>query len=119
MRLARTLTLTLTLITLVLAVSALAADISGKWKATTQGPDGNGMELTMTFKVDGNKLTGTVSSQMGDMPITDGKVDGANITFTVEAMDQKIVHTGTVSGDEIKIKVDFGGQAMEMTAKRM
>lgn len=109
----------MTVIALVLAVSALAADVGGKWKATTQGPDGTGMELVFTFKVDGNKLTGTVNSQMGDMPITDGKVDGNNITFTVDAMGQKLVHTGTVSGDEMKIKVDFGGQPMEMTAKRM
>lgn len=109
----------LTLITLILAVSAFAADVSGKWKATMQGPDGNGMELTFNFKVDGTKLTGTVTSQMGDMAITDGKVDGNTITFTVDAMDQKVVHTGTVTGDEMKIKVDFGGQAMEMTAKRI
>ena len=77
------------------------------------------MELIFTFKVDGNRLTGTVSGPMGEMPISDGKVDGDAITFTVDAMGQKILHNGTVSGDEMKIKVDFDGRARETTAKRM
>ncbi len=44
---------------------AMAADISGNWKATADF-NGQSMERTFTFKVDGTKLTGeTVSSMMG------------------------------------------------------
>src|SRR2546423_56541 len=44
---------------------AAAADISGNWKATAEGPNG-AMERTFVFKVDGNKVTGeTVSTMMG------------------------------------------------------
>ena len=42
-----------TLAILVLAFPALAADLSGKWKASVEGPDGQTMDITFTFKVDG------------------------------------------------------------------
>ena len=100
-----------------LAAVAFAADVAGKWIATAEGPNGE-MKIEFNFKVDGNKLTGTATGPMGESPITEGKLDGDNITFTVEAHDMKIVHTGTVNGNEMKLKVDIDGQSMDMTATR-
>ena len=102
---------------LLLAVSSFAADISGKWKGAVEGPDGS-MDLTFNFKVDGAKVSGTVSSPMGDMDITEGKIEGDALTFTVAHDDFKIVHKGKISGDEIKLKAEIGDHVMEMTLKR-
>jgi hypothetical protein len=107
---------------LVLALSLplwAADDVAGKWKASAPGPDGQTMEIEFNFKVDGGKLTGNAAGPMGEMPISDGKVEDGRITFTVEAGDNKIVHKGTVSGDEMKLKVEFGERTMEMTARRV
>lgn len=104
--------------TLMLAVAAFAADVTGKWKATSEGPNGQ-MDIVFDLKADGNKLTGTATTPMGEMPISEGTVDGDNITFTVAADQFKVVHKGTVSGDEMKLKVEMGDQTMEMTAKRV
>jgi hypothetical protein len=101
------------------AASAFAADVTGKWNGSTQTPDGQDMTIVFTFKMDGDKLTGTAEGPMGEAPITEGKLDGDAITFTVEMNDMKIVHTGTVSGDEMKLKVNIGDQTMDMTAKRV
>ncbi len=105
-------------ILLVLAASAFGADVAGKWKAAMEGPDGK-MEIEFFFKVDGNKVTGTSTSPMGETQITQGKLDGDNIEFTVEAGDFKVVHKGTVAGQEMKLKVDVGGQSMDLIAKRV
>lgn len=109
--------LRLTLSILLLTLSVFGADVTGKWKAAMQGPDGN-MELTFNLKQDGAKLTGTVESPMGEMPVSEGKVEGDAIEFTVATDQFKVVHKGTVSGDEMKLKVDIGERQMEMTAKR-
>jgi hypothetical protein len=109
---------TVALLVLVMGAVAMAADVTGAWKASMQGPDGQSMELTFNFKADGAKLTGTVTSPMGEMPISEGKIDGDKIEFTVETDQFKVVHKGTVSGDTMKLTVDMGGQTMEMTAKR-
>lgn len=115
-------------LTCLLAASLFAADISGKWKGTAEGPNGS-IERTFNFKVDGNKLTGDTESQMmGKAEITDGKIDGDNISFTINANFQgnemKLNYKGKVSGDTIKLSVEFGGgggggQTVEYTLKRM
>jgi hypothetical protein len=108
-----------TLAILVLAFPALAADLSGRWKASVEGPDGQTMEITFTFKVDGDRFTGTALGPMGEMPISDGKLDGDAISFTVGGDDFKVFHKGKVSGDEMKLKVEMGERTFEMTAKRV
>ncbi|HTX37051.1 MAG TPA: hypothetical protein VME43_18610 [Bryobacteraceae bacterium] len=107
------------------ACAALAADISGNWKATAEGPNGS-MERTFTFKVEGNKVTGeTTSSMLGKSTITDGKVEGDTVTFSITAdfggNQMKIDYKGKISGDEIKFTSTSsagGGQSIEWVAKR-
>ena len=50
---------------LVLAATlvAQAADITGKWTAQVPGRDGQTSEQTFTFKVEGEKLTGTTTGR--------------------------------------------------------
>ena len=106
------------LMTLVMALCAYAADVTGKWKASAQGPDGD-MQITFDLKQDGAKVSGTAESPMGPMQISEGKVEGDQITFTVKSDQFEVVHKGTISGDEMKLKVDVGDRTMEMTAKRV
>jgi opacity protein-like surface antigen len=126
------------MLALALAGSALAADINGKWKGTIQGGGmgGDGIEQTYTFKVDGAKVTGTMTDQMiTDGKITDGTLNGDDLSFTVSGSgqmgDMKLQFKGKVTGpDEIKLSLSFGGMGdgggpggpggggMEITVKR-
>jgi hypothetical protein len=108
-----------------LTLTALAADVTGKWVAQVPGRDGQTREVTFNLKADGNTLTGTVTTRRGDQPITEGKIDGDNISFsqTMEfgGNQVKLLYKGTVSGDEIKFtrsREGGQGQAQEFTAKR-
>jgi hypothetical protein len=89
------------------------ADISGAWQLQIETPNGTGTP-TVTFKQDGEKLTGTYSSQvMGERQLT-GSIKGNAFTFGFEAEFDgnkfKLTYTGTVDKDTMKGKVDFGGQ---------
>ncbi|MGA2588575.1 MAG: hypothetical protein ABSH32_01545 [Bryobacteraceae bacterium] len=117
--------LTTTFLAGLLAVAALAADVSGKWTAQVPGRNGQTREMTFNLKADGGTLTGTVSGRQGDTPISDGKIDGDHISFsqTMEfnGNSMKFLYKGTVSGDEIKFmrSRDGGeGSPQEFTAKR-
>ena len=110
-----------------LALTALAADVAGTWKATAEGPNGN-MERTFVFKVDGNKLTGeTTSSLLGKSTISDGKIDGDSLSFNITANMQgnelKIVYKGKVTGKELHLTSEIagegGGQTFEWVAKKV
>jgi hypothetical protein len=106
-----------------MAISAYAADISGQWTATFDTQVGQ-QTYTYTFKVDGEKLTGTAKSANGEVEIQNGVVKGDDVSF-VENLDyqgQKLVitYTGKVSGDEIKFTRDVAGTAKEdLVAKRV
>jgi hypothetical protein len=108
------------------AAAVWAADVAGTWKATAEGPNGT-MERTFVFKVDGNKLTGeTSSSMMGKSTITDGKVDGDKISFTITAKmqdtDFKLSYQGKVTGNEIQLTSKFAdqeGQSFEWKGKKV
>ena len=103
---------------MLLAGLAAAADVSGKWKAEFTSPDGEQRVNTFTFKVEGEKLSGTVAGSQDETPIENGKVTGDEISFTAERPFGSFAYKGKVSGDEIKFKVTFNDQTFEITAKR-
>ena len=86
------------------ATAMFAADVTGGWTGEVKGPNGEGFQLTFTFKQDGSKLTGTVTGpQSAPLDITNGKVDGNKILFDVSLNGTTIKHDGVVNGDEIKL----------------
>ncbi|MGC9971884.1 MAG: hypothetical protein ABSE56_14985 [Bryobacteraceae bacterium] len=108
-----------------LALSAFAADVSGKWKGEYPGRDGQMTTSTLTLKTDGEKLTGTVSGRMGDNPISEGRFSGDDISFVVvrnmQGQEMKSQYKGKVAGDEIKMSIQFREDmpAREMVYRRV
>jgi len=106
-----------------MTLAALAADVSGQWTSTFTTQIGE-QHYTYTFKVDGDKLTGTAKNDNGTTEITDGSIKGDDISFVenIDMMGNKIsiTYTGKVSGDEIKFTRKVGDFATEeLTAKRV
>jgi len=89
---------------------AYAADPTGTWTWKTKfGKDGKEIEQTLKLKLDGDKVTGTLSGGRGgkgDTKIEDGKFKDDEVSFTVtrEFKDMKFVtkYSGKVSDDAIK-----------------
>jgi hypothetical protein len=131
------------MILLAVALVALAADaVTGKWVFETQGRDGTPRQTTLNLKADGATLTGDMAGGMGGRgggapgggappaaPISNGKVNGNNVSFDVTrdmgGQSFTIKYEGVVSGSEMKLKIsrpDFqGGGAptvTEATAKK-
>ena len=104
------------------ALTALAADITGKWTGTVETPRGT-QNLTFDFKVDGTTLTGKITTPRGESDITDGKIDGDNVSFTQKVSfngnDFTINYAGKVDGDSIKFTRTMGDRPpLEFTATR-
>ena len=104
---------------------ALGADVSGPWTAQVPSRGGELREMTFHFKVDGDKLTGSVVTARGEAPISDGKISGDDISFaqtlSYGGNEVKILYKGKVSGNEIKFtrqREGGEGAAREFVAKR-
>lgn len=102
---------------------AFAGDVSGKWKYSMAGRNGNTIESTLTLKAEGEKLTGTVSGRAGDTAIQDGKVAGDDVSFNVvrnfNGNEMKIAYKGKLEGDALKLNIAMGERNVEATAKRV
>ena len=94
-----------------------AADVSGKWKADSP------RETVFDVKVDGNKLTGTVSMGGGELQSSEGQINGDEISFVVirEAggNQMKMQYKGEVSEDEMKLNLQAGSRSFDVVAKRI
>ena len=98
------------------------AGVSGTYKWTTQGPQGD-MEFTFTLKQEGDKLTGTFSGFGDDTEIKDGKVSASGeISFKVirefGGRDMVTTYTCKVVDGELKGKSEMV-MARDFTAKKV
>jgi hypothetical protein len=91
------------------------ADITGKWTFEVQTDAGSGTP-TVTFKQDGEKLTGHYSSAtLGEADLT-GTVKGSNVNFTFDVdlggQAGRVTYTATIeSNNTMKGTIDIAGVA--------
>jgi hypothetical protein len=103
------------------AASAQSSPAAGEWDAAMNTPGGV-RNFKLTFKVEGEKLTGTVGRDTGSLPLT-GTAKGNDVQFSYtvnyNGNDLVLTMTGKITGNDIKGTVSFGGMAEdEWTAKR-
>ena len=97
---------------------AAEKNATGTWKWTTSGRGGGqGREVTLKLKQDGDKLTGKIlgSGNNGDTEISDGKVKGDEISFNVvrktrNGQERTTKYHGKLDGDTIKGKSESEGR---------
>jgi hypothetical protein len=98
---------------LVTAAPALAqTNITGDWDLTVQSPQGTNT-VRVTFKQDGDKVSGIFRSQMGELPFEGGSMTGNDLKFAfsipVQGQSLEITMTGKVEGPSMTGKAEFGG----------
>lgn len=98
---------------LTIAVIAFAADtITGSYVGQLNGDD---RVLTYNLKADGDKITGNITSDLGDLKIDEGKVSGNTVTFKATLNGVVIPHEAKISNDTMRLKLTYDGNPMEGT----
>jgi hypothetical protein len=96
------------------------ADLAGAWTLSFNTPNG-AMDASATFKVDGEKLSGTLSGPAGETPLN-GSVKGKSFTFNIDVQSPNgnlsITISGEQDGDSVKGTFDFGQGTGDFTGKR-
>jgi hypothetical protein len=75
----------------------------GNWSITLKTPMGD-QKSDLSFKVEGDVLTGMQSAQGQTQPIANGKVDGDTVTWSssiTTPMPMTLEFTGTIAGDSL------------------
>jgi hypothetical protein len=107
---------------LAIAMTAAAADVTGKWSGTftVTGPDGSAGDSNPAFlilKQSGSTFTGTGGSEEAEQwPIENPKMEGNKISGTVNPGDGASYAVSlTVNGDRMtgEVTVTQGGQTIK------
>jgi hypothetical protein len=100
--------------------AAAITDMTGKWKGDLKMADGTPVPLTYNFKVDGEKITGSILSPQGELTIYDGKVTGEkDFTFKVDVNDNPVPSVGKFYGDSVTVVAELDGEKLHTTLKRV
>jgi hypothetical protein len=95
--------------------TSTAVDVLGTWDATVTTTQGQAIPSQVKLKKDGDKIVGTIASQMGETPIQ-AEVKGKTLTIWFNFQGQNgpmaIELAGTVNdaGDTVKGTMAVGGQ---------
>ena len=105
------------------ATFAFPADIDGKWTGEFEmGPGGEKMPVVYNFKAEGSTLTGSTMIMDNPVEITDGKIDGDNISFSITfgegEQGMKVAYKGVLSGDQLKLTFEMMGQPTEIVLRK-
>lgn len=98
-----------------------AIDVTGVWDVVAESPQG-AVDVVCTFKQEGEKLTGTQASQMGEATL-EGTVVGDEIKYAINfdmgGQQITITFAGKIEGDTIAGIFEFGGMgSASWTAKK-
>ncbi|MCJ7580832.1 MAG: amidohydrolase family protein [Candidatus Aminicenantes bacterium] len=97
-------------------------DISGKWKAVVDSPMG-AMDMTIEFIQDGSNITGSFTSEMGKWNITDGILNGKELTFSISANimgeSMSMEFSGTVDNESLEGNISVQGENAKLKATKI
>lgn len=108
----------LTTVFLVIAFIAVSygQDITGKWKGLVNGQ----FEVNYTFKVDGEKLTGSSTGPDGsEQPIKDGVIKGKDLSFSIDIMGGDTKVTGKVNGEVVTLSFKVQDNDVSLELKKV
>jgi hypothetical protein len=96
-------------VALCLSMTALATDLTGKWSGQLTDPRGEKHEIGLNLKVDGEKVTGTMTGGPpagAEEQIVDGRLQGDQLSFAVRVQGPdgnpvELAYRGKVEGNHI------------------
>ena len=99
------------------AAGSAAASVTGKWAGTAEWDSGS-QGVSFDLKQDGSAVTGTASTDDGNMPIAHGKLEGDRFTFDADPSDGPVKVEVKVAGDQMKgtaVKMLNGSDRVDVT----
>jgi len=95
--------------TVAATTTAAPVNLSGQWDAVADA-NGQNVPFLLTLKVEGEKVTGGSTSQLGDSTITSGSWKDGKLAFQLEGQSGVISMSATVVEGKLTGEFDFSGQ---------
>ena len=91
------------------AAAPAAVNLNGQWDAIADA-NGQPFPFLLTLKVEGDKVTGSSSSQLGESVVKDGSWKDGKLVFQLEGQNGTISMSATVIEGKLSGDFDYAGQ---------
>jgi hypothetical protein len=91
------------------AAANTSVDLNGQWDGVSD-VQGQPFPFLLTLKIEGEKVTGGSSSQLGDTSISAGTWKDGKLSFQLQSNDGVITMNATVIDGKLSGEFDFAGQ---------
>src|SRR4029079_10436982 len=91
------------------AGAAAAVDLNGQWEAVADA-NGQPFPFLLTLKIDGEKVSGNSTSQLGEATIKEGTWKDGKLVFSLEGSTGPIALSATVVEGKLSGEFDYSGQ---------
>ncbi|MEN3329317.1 MAG: hypothetical protein V7638_4124 [Acidobacteriota bacterium] len=86
-----------------------SVDLNGQWEAVADA-NGQPFPFLLTLKIDGDKVSGNSSSQLGEATIKDGTWKDGKLVFSLEGSNGTIALSAIVVEGKLSGEFDYSGQ---------
>ena len=86
-----------------------SVNLTGEWEGVADA-NGQPFPFTLVLKIDGEKVTGSSSSQLGESSISSGTWKGGELNFTIDSPNGAIAMTAIVIEGKLSGMFDLSGQ---------
>jgi len=86
-----------------------AVDLNGQWEAVADA-NGQAFPFLLTLKIDGEKVSGNSSSQLGEATVKEGTWKDGKLVFSLEGSNGTIALRATVIEGKLSGEFDYAGQ---------
>ena len=91
------------------AAAAPAFNLNGQWEAVADA-NGQPFPFLLTLKIDGEKVSGNSTSQLGEATIKEGTWKDGKLVFSLEGSNGTIALSATVVEGKLSGEFDYAGQ---------
>jgi hypothetical protein len=93
----------------VAAPAAGPVELSGEWDAVADA-QGQPFPFTLVLKIEGEKVTGSSTSQLGESTVSNGTWKDGQLNFQLDSQNGTVVMSATVVEGKLSGAFDFAGQ---------
>lgn len=86
-----------------------SVDLNGQWEAVADA-NGQPFPFLLTLKIDGENVSGSSSSQLGDAQMKSGSFKDGRLSFQLEGSNGTISMTATIIEGKLSGEFDYSGQ---------
>jgi len=91
------------------AEAGAPVDLAGEWDAVADA-QGQPFPFTLVLKIEGEKVTGSSTSQLGESTISSGTWKDGQLNFQLDSQNGSVVMSATVVEGKLSGAFDFAGQ---------